>query len=147
MKGLALNATIPSMTIADIQTPEQRKEEAYELVRKGLRHDLRSHVCWHVFSLLHRSDRNYTEATKCCLNALRINPGDNQILRDLACLQVQMRDLQGHVESRNKMLTLKATKVNWMSYAVANDVADHSDVALKVLDTVAGLDVSGCVLQ
>lgn len=34
-----------------------RKEEAYELVKAGLKNDLRSHVCWHVFGLLHRADR------------------------------------------------------------------------------------------
>jgi peptide alpha-N-acetyltransferase len=26
-----------------------KKEEAYVYVRKGLRADLRSHVCWHVY--------------------------------------------------------------------------------------------------
>lgn len=26
-----------------------RKEEAYELVKRGVKNDLRSHVCWHVY--------------------------------------------------------------------------------------------------
>lgn len=26
-----------------------KKEEAYDLVRRGLKADLRSHVCWHVY--------------------------------------------------------------------------------------------------
>ena len=26
-----------------------RKEEAYDLVRRGLKSDLKSHVCWHVY--------------------------------------------------------------------------------------------------
>lgn len=26
-----------------------KKEEAYDFVRKGLRADLKSHVCWHVY--------------------------------------------------------------------------------------------------
>ena len=39
----------------------------------GLRNNLRSHVCWHVFGLMHRSDRNYPEAIKSYLNALRID--------------------------------------------------------------------------
>lgn len=33
-----------------------RKEEAVELVKLGLRYDMRSHVCWHVFGLLHRAN-------------------------------------------------------------------------------------------
>lgn len=36
MKGLTLNYM-------------DKKEEAYDLVRKGLRCDLKSHVCWHVY--------------------------------------------------------------------------------------------------
>lgn len=36
MKGLTLNYM-------------DKKEEAYELVRKGLKCDLKSHVCWHVY--------------------------------------------------------------------------------------------------
>lgn len=41
MKGLTLNCL-------------GRKEEAYEHVRRGLRNDLKSHVCWHVYGLLQR---------------------------------------------------------------------------------------------
>lgn len=26
-----------------------KKEEAYDFVRKGLKADLKSHVCWHVY--------------------------------------------------------------------------------------------------
>lgn len=28
---------------------EERKEEAYELVKLGLKNDVKSHVCWHVY--------------------------------------------------------------------------------------------------
>ena len=41
MKGLTLNCL-------------GRKEEAYDHVRRGLRNDLKSHVCWHVYGLLQR---------------------------------------------------------------------------------------------
>ena len=58
MKGLTLNCL-------------GRKEEAYEHVRRGLRNDLKSHVCWHVYGLLQRSDRKYDEAIKCYVNALK----------------------------------------------------------------------------
>jgi len=44
MKGLTLNFL-------------GRKDEAYEHVRRGLRNDLTSHVCWHVYGLLQRSDK------------------------------------------------------------------------------------------
>lgn len=41
--------------------------------------------------LLYRSDSNYPEAIKCYLNALRIDKENQQILRDLAMLQVTGR--------------------------------------------------------
>ena len=83
MKGLTLNCL-------------GRKEEAYDYVRRGLRNDLKSHVCWHVYGLLQRSDKKYDEAIKCYRNALKWEPENIQILRDLSLLQVQMRDLEGY---------------------------------------------------
>lgn len=82
MKGLIMNCL-------------GRKEEAYELVKKGLKNDLRSHVCWHVFGLLQRSDKKYDEAIKCYRNALKWEKDNVQILKDLSLLQIQMRDLEG----------------------------------------------------
>ena len=67
-----------------------QKVEAYELVKLGVRNGVKSHICWHVFGLLHKSDKNLKEASKCYLNALRIDPGNQNILRDLSALQVQV---------------------------------------------------------
>ena len=53
-----------------------------------VQNDLKSHVCWHVYGLLYRSDRDYREAIKCYRNALRIDPDNIEILRDLSLLQV-----------------------------------------------------------
>ena len=39
-----------------------------------------------MYGLLYRSDRNYAQAIKCYLNALKKDPGNLQILRDLALL-------------------------------------------------------------
>ena len=71
MKGLILNC-------------QERKAEAYELVRLGVKKDIKSHVCWHVYGLLYRSDREYLQAIKCYRSALRHDPDNNQILRDLS---------------------------------------------------------------
>ena len=67
-----------------------KKEQAYELVKSGVRHDIKSHVCWHVYGLIYKSDNNYKEALKCYLNALRHDPENQNILRDLSWLQVQV---------------------------------------------------------
>lgn len=81
MKGLILNCM-------------NKKVEAHEFVKNGLRNDVRSHICWHVYGLLHRSENNYKEASKCYLNALKIDTENQNILRDLSWLQVQVKLVQ-----------------------------------------------------
>ncbi|XP_047316946.1 N-terminal acetyltransferase A complex auxiliary subunit NAA15-like [Impatiens glandulifera] len=126
MKGLTLNCM-------------DRKAEAYELVRLGLKNDLKSHVCWHVYGLLYRSDREYREAIKCYRNALRIDPDNIEILRDLSLLQAQMRDLMGFVETRQQLLTLKPNhRMNWIGFAVAHHLNSNASKAVDILEAYEG---------
>ena len=123
MKGLILNCM-------------ERKAEAYELVRKGVKLDIKSHVCWHVYGLLYRSDREYTQAIKCYRGALRHDKDNIQILRDLSMLQVQMRDLKGFVETRQQVLTLKPTnRNNWFSFAVAQHLRGRQKAAKNIVES------------
>lgn len=126
MKGLTLNCV-------------DKKTEAYELVRKGLKNDLKSHVCWHVYGLLYRSDRDYREAIKCYRCALRIDPENIQILRDLSLLQAQMRELSGFVETRRQLLTLKPShRNNWIGFAIAHHINHEPDMAVNILNAYEG---------
>ncbi|CAL9113079.1 unnamed protein product [Musa textilis] len=126
MKGLTLNCM-------------DRKSEAYELVRRGLKNDLKSHVCWHVYGLLYRSDREYREAIKCYRNALKIDPDNIEILRDLSLLQVQMRDLTGFVETRQQLLSLKPNhRMNWIGFAVAHHLNSNALKAVDILEAYEG---------
>lgn len=85
--------------------------------------------------MLYRSDRNYPEAIKCYRNALRIDAENQQIMRDLAYLQVHVRDLRGHVDTRLQLLTSKNyTQSSWVSFAVAHQLAGNFEMALGVLD-------------
>ncbi|KAK8988644.1 hypothetical protein V6N11_030027 [Hibiscus sabdariffa] len=126
MKGLTLNCM-------------DRKSEAYELVRLGLKNDLKSHVSWHVYGLLYRSDREYREAIKCYRNALRIDPDNIEILRDLSLLQAQMRDVTGFVETRQQLLTLKPNhRMNWIGFAVAHHLCSNVAKAVEILEAYEG---------
>ncbi|KAJ8457101.1 hypothetical protein ONZ45_g18453 [Pleurotus djamor] len=60
MKGLCLAQT-------------GKRDEGIELVKKGMRCDLTSHICWHVFGLLQRDEKNYEEALKSYTQALRFD--------------------------------------------------------------------------
>ncbi|XP_066252632.1 N-alpha-acetyltransferase 15, NatA auxiliary subunit isoform X2 [Euwallacea similis] len=123
MKGLTLNCL-------------GRKEEAYEYVRRGLKSDIRSHVCWHVYGLLQRSDKKYDEAIKCYRNALKWEKDNIQILRDLSLLQIQMRDLEGYRDTRYQLLMLRPTqRASWIGYAMSFHLLEDYKNALSILDT------------
>lgn len=123
MKGLVLNAY-------------DRKAEATNLVRRGLRNDMKSHICWHVYGLLYRSGRDYREAAKAYLNALRIDPDNQQILRDLALLQVQIRDYDGLEDTRRRLLTVRPNqRNNWIGFAVSHHLLGNHSTAITVLDS------------
>lgn len=112
-----------------------RKEEAYELVRKGLKHDLKSHVCWHVYGLLYRQDKDYFEAVKCYRQALRIDPENLQILRDLSLLQIHRQDLTGFAETRRKLLQVKpSNRLNWVGYAIAEHLCKSYEFAWTCIE-------------
>ena len=54
-----------------ILTHMGRREEGLELVKKGVRLDLTSHIVWHVFGLIQKGEKNYEEALKSYTQALR----------------------------------------------------------------------------
>jgi tetratricopeptide (TPR) repeat protein len=48
-----------------------KREEGLDLVKKGVRLDLTSHICWHVFGLIQKADKKYEEALKSYTQALK----------------------------------------------------------------------------
>jgi peptide alpha-N-acetyltransferase len=84
---------------------------------------------------LHRSDHDYNEAIKAYKQALRMDPENLQILRDLSMLQIQMRDLHGFSFTRNTLLTLKPNaKINWVAFALSRHLTGDLRGAVKVID-------------
>ncbi|KAH7731728.1 N-alpha-acetyltransferase 15NatA auxiliary subunit isoform 2 [Aphelenchoides avenae] len=121
MKGLILNCM-------------GKHEEAMEIVKRGLTSNLKSHICWHVFGLVQRSDKKYDEAMKAYKMALKIEKDNLQILRDLSLLQIQMRDLEGYRDSRYQLLVLRpANKMSWIGYASAYHLLKDYDTALHII--------------
>lgn len=48
-----------------------KRDEGVELVRKGLALGLESHICWHVYGLVLKQDKNYTQALGAYNRALK----------------------------------------------------------------------------
>ena len=112
-----------------------RKEEAYELAKLGVKKDIRSHITWHVLGLVHRSDRNYREAVKCYKNAVRLDDKNQQILKDLSWMQAQLLDFEGFCETRRNILLQKpGLKQNWIAFAISHYLTGNYSEAITVLD-------------
>ncbi|PSR74379.1 hypothetical protein PHLCEN_2v9887 [Hermanssonia centrifuga] len=112
-----------------------RREEGIELVKKGVRLDLTSHICWHVFGLIQKGEKNYEEALKSYTQALRFDKENLNILRDAAHLQTQLRQYDGLVETRHTLLRLRPNlRQNWIGLATAYHLNDNLTEAKKVLE-------------
>ncbi|KAI9050717.1 hypothetical protein LZ554_004837 [Drepanopeziza brunnea f. sp. 'monogermtubi'] len=116
-----------------IMNSQGKTDEAFALAKVALTCDMKSHVCWHVYGLLYRAVKNFEEAIKAYKFALRLEPESAQIQRDLALLQIQMRDYEGYIISRNAMLQARSgLRQSWTALAVAyhlnGDLADAERV-------------------
>jgi tetratricopeptide (TPR) repeat protein len=113
-----------------------QSEEAFALAKEALRNDMKSHITWHVYGLLYRQEKNYEEAIKAYRFALRLEPESQPIQRDLALLQMQMRDYQGYIQSRSTMLQARpGIRQNWTALAIAHHLGGDLAEAEKVLTT------------
>lgn len=124
-----------------ILSSQGKHDEAFELCKLALKNAMKSNVCWHVYGLLYRAVKNYDEAIKAYRFALKLDPDSVQIQRDLALLQVQMRDYAGFVQSRRTMLTARpGFRQNWTALAVAlhleGDLEGAEGVLQKYEDTL-----------
>jgi N-alpha-acetyltransferase 15/16, NatA auxiliary subunit len=126
MKALILNS-------------QGKTEEAFALGKEALTVDMKSHICWHVYGLLYRAQKNFEEAIKAYKFALKLEPESPQIQRDLAILQIQMRDYQGYIQSRTAMLQARPQlRQSWTALAIANHLAGNLAEAENVLTTYEG---------
>ena len=59
------------------------------------------------------------------------------MLRDLALLQVQLKDYEGHAETRRKMVVTKAQNLqNWIAYLVAVFTTKDFKVCCDIWDSI-----------
>ncbi|KAK0621716.1 NMDA receptor-regulated protein 1-domain-containing protein [Bombardia bombarda] len=119
-----------------IMNAQGKSEEAFALAKEALTIDMRSHICWHVYGILYRTNKNFDEAIKAYKFALKLEPGSQQIQRDLAILQIQMRDYQGYVQSRFVMLKARPQlRQNWTALAIAYHLEGNLQQAENILST------------
>ncbi len=111
-------------------------DEAFALAKIALKNDMKSHICWHVYGLLWRYVKNFEEAIKAYRFALKLEPESQQIQKDLALLQMQMRDYHGYIQSRRTILQSRSgLRQNWTALAIAQHLAGELSDAERTLST------------
>ncbi|EIN08866.1 N-terminal acetyltransferase A auxiliary subunit [Punctularia strigosozonata HHB-11173 SS5] len=117
-----------------IMTHQGKRDEGIELVKKGMRLDITSHIVWHVFGLIQKGEKKYEEALKSYTQALKFDKDNMNILRDAASLQAQLRLYDGLIESRHILLRLRPqVRGNWVALAVAYHLSGNLTEAENVL--------------
>jgi len=111
-------------------------EEARTLVRRGIECHPQSHVCWHVMGLVHRAEREHAESAKCYAQALKLDPENGLILKDLSMVYLQTRNLKAFVELRWKLLSVKRDqRMSYVALACGLHLTNEHESAFDVLDS------------
>lgn len=131
MKGLTLHSM-------------ERKEEGYELLEKAVALNSKSTIVWHSFGMCYRADKNYSEAMKAFKQAHQVDPQNSNVLRDLSSVCVQIRDWEQFVETRQKMVTLKAgVRANWIALSCGHRMLGNIELAAAVVDVMTTIMDAG----
>jgi len=70
---------------------------------------------------IYKQKKDYLESSKCFQNAYRFEPDNIQLLKDIAAMQIQIRDHSAHIQTRLSILKLKPNLIhNWTGFVVAN---------------------------
>eukprot|EP01100_Stratorugosa_tubuloviscum_P015637 TRINITY_DN911_c0_g1_i1.p1 TRINITY_DN911_c0_g1~~TRINITY_DN911_c0_g1_i1.p1 ORF type:complete len:874 (-),score=311.60 TRINITY_DN911_c0_g1_i1:80-2701(-) len=113
-----------------------KKEEGYQIVRNSIKMDISNQTAWHVNGIIYKNDKNYNEASKCFVNALRKDPENQIILRDLSLIQIQIREFEAFYKNRNKILQLKSNQVsNWIFCALGAHLIKRYNIAITLIDS------------
>ncbi|KAG1885401.1 NMDA receptor-regulated protein 1-domain-containing protein [Suillus subluteus] len=116
-----------------------QRDEGINLVKEGMRKDLSSHICWHVWALIQKSEHKYEDALKSYIQALKFDKDNFNILRDTAVLQTQTRQFEGLVETRHNLLRLRPyNRHHWVGLAVAYQLNGNLAEAKQVLEYTEG---------
>lgn len=116
-----------------------QRDEGINLVKEGMRKDLSSHICWHVWALIQKSEHKYEDALKSYIQALKFDKDNFNILRDTAVLQTQTRQFEGLVDTRHSLLRLRPyNRHHWVGLAVAYQLNGNLAEAKQVLECIEG---------
>ena len=124
------------LIVRSMDEGHERHDEAHALCARGIECHPGSHVCWHVLGLVHRAERNHAESAKCYAQALKIDPENSLVMKDLSLVYAQTRNVKAFVELRWKILSRKRDqRMSYVALACGLHLMGEHENAYEVLDS------------
>ncbi|KAK1936163.1 tetratricopeptide repeat containing domain protein [Babesia divergens] len=121
-------------------TDESKQDEILELAKEGLRNDLKSYLCWHVLGVVYKQRKLYKDAVKCFTMALKVDPRNDRLIRDICALHMELKDYSAFRKYANISLQLRSKHYrDWMTFAFAQHICGNLETACKIVTEVNGL--------
>lgn len=97
-------------------------------------------TCWHIYGMLNRANKNYEDAKRAFIQALKIDGENVNCLRDLAILQLQLRDFEGHCETRRRMVVSNSKIFNhFTGYITAAFLTKNYTLCCEIWDSILAI--------
>lgn len=110
------------------------KSEAESYIIKALKKGSSNYLVNHLAGIYYRNVENYPEAAKWYKAAVDNGSQNTPILRDLALLQLQIRDYKNLRDCRQRFLESQpGYRANWTAVAVAHHLNQDYDAAFSTL--------------
>ena len=120
------------------------KDEGFTLIKQAVATNMKASLCWHYYGIAHRSDKNYHEAIKCFKMALKQDPTNVSVMRDLANMFIQTRDWESFVEMRQKILAAKFNvRAHWIALSVGHRMLKNYEMASAIIDVMVSIMDTG----
>lgn len=119
-----------------------RQAEALESIKKTLFKNFSNFTCWHVYGIIYRKEKDYEQAKKAYLNALKYAPDNENVMRDLCQMQLHTRDYAGFAETRKKLMLKDPHRDNWTAFTTACYVSGDFDACVQGVDSMLTVDQS-----
>lgn len=110
------------------------KDEARQDMSKCIASDPESGICWHLYGIYQRLEKNYEEAVKAFAKTYQIDPTNINICRDLSVLQVQTRQFKNAIATKGSILENKpGYRQHWNALAIVQYLAKDYAAAENTL--------------
>jgi peptide alpha-N-acetyltransferase len=117
----------------------KKKTEAMAAIKVAISKNITNFTCWHVQGIILRGQKQYAEAKKSYLMAVRYDENNQNVMRDLSLIQAYLKDYDGFCETRRKIMLGRAGIItNWIVYYISLYLSKNYETAMEVFDSIIG---------